>query len=217
MRERVVKLSGGRACEDAIGGLEIGQLLTVIPDVDDPDRLLFFGEGHDEVGYLTWRHPVSQDVKSGIDILHVSVSSINWDVRDETPTHVRVRIVTGQSEQLSEAAPAPVLKIQMRSFVNERRPTKYTIGIVGESFCQEVIASLIPGDPVVIEHEQSNPHDENAVVVVVPGKGKIGYLARDSRLQTAVARDGKKLVGSINSVGRGDRGHLGVLLDVAIA
>ena len=59
--------------------------------------------------------------------------------------------------------------------------------MVGVTFCnddgtsrQANLRICMPGDAVLLVPQPNNPADQDAVAVVVPGKGQIGYLPRGS-------------------------------------
>jgi hypothetical protein len=92
----------------------------------------------------------------------------------------------------------------------------YQLGVVGEANYQLAIRRCSVGQCVHIVHEPSNPYDDHALAVVTEGDDTIGYVARDCWLQDAVHDQGKGCDATIKSIGSGDSGQLGVVLDVCL-
>jgi len=69
---------------------------------------------------------------------------------------------------------------------------------------------------VHIVHEPDNPYDGLALAVVTVSGDTIGYVPRDCWLQDAVHDDGKGCDATIKSIGCGEGGKLGVVLDVCL-
>jgi len=88
-----------------------------------------------------------------------------------------VRLLARRWNKSSATAELPHITTVMRSFYQS---------VHGESFDnddgtsrQAILSRCVAGDPVELVPEPSNPFDPNAVAVIVPGKGMIGYLPRD--------------------------------------
>jgi hypothetical protein len=92
----------------------------------------------------------------------------------------------------------------------------YQLGIVGEANYQPAIRRCTIGDCVRIVHEPDNPYDDLALAVVTERGDIIGYVPRDCWLQGAVHDEGKGCDATIKSIGSGDSGKLGVVLDVCL-
>lgn len=102
----------------------------------------------------------------------------------------------------------------------------YSENVVGESKYQDVLESLVARSEDGVEFETeawlhpepTNPHDRNAIRVVISGK-TVGYIPRDftavyhADLQGGVAVCDALIVGGWDRGKRG-RGHFGVKLDV---
>lgn len=41
---------------------------------------------------------------------------------------------------------------------------------------QENLEECMPGDPIMLELEDDNPHDKKAIMVVAHGGGQVGYI-----------------------------------------
>lgn len=93
-------------------------------------------------------------------------------------------------------------------------PRTYQLGIVGEVNYQPAVRRCSIGQRVHIVHEPSNPYDPRALAVVTEGGDTIGYVPRDCWLQGAVHDEGKGCDATIKSIGSGDSGKLGVVLDI---
>lgn len=109
---------------------------------------------------------------------------------------------------------------------------RYSIDVVGESNYQEALSKVVGGrKPKGVNHtvtaelklEDENPHDSNAVAVLID-RARVGYLSRsDARLFRAEAGDQLESARRILCRGRvrggwnrgpRDRGHFGVTLDI---
>lgn len=79
---------------------------------------------------------------------------------------------------------------------------------------QAVAGALLPGDPVHLEREPYNPHDENAIKVIYSDH-HIGYIARDSASFIAAYMDEGRRFGA-TVIGRARSAiHLNVISDDA--
>ena len=78
------------------------------------------------------------------------------------------------------------------------------------------ISRCSAGQCVHIVHEPHSPYDDLALAVVTDGGDTIGYVPRDCWLQGAVHDEGKGYEETIKSIGSGDSGKLGVVLDVCL-
>lgn len=96
------------------------------------------------------------------------------------------------------------------------RPRTYQLGIVGEANYQPAIRRCSVGQCVHIVHEPDNPYDDLALAVVTESGDTIGYVPRDCWLQGAVHDEGKGCDATIKSIGSGESGKLGVVLDVCL-
>lgn len=92
----------------------------------------------------------------------------------------------------------------------------YSVHIVGESHYQREIEGIGEGDPVRVEHEPENPHDEFAVRVSRPDGRVIGYIGRDTFVQRIVAEEGGEVSARVERImgGTKDKPHEGVVLEV---
>jgi hypothetical protein len=93
----------------------------------------------------------------------------------------------------------------------------YQLGIVGEANYQPAIRRCSVGQHVHIVHEPRNPYDGLALAVVTEDGDTIGYVARDCWLRGAVHDEGKGCDATIKSIGSGDGGKLGVVLDLRLS
>ncbi|MDP8995105.1 MAG: HIRAN domain-containing protein [Pseudomonadota bacterium] len=92
----------------------------------------------------------------------------------------------------------------------------YSVGLVGESNYQEAIRACRAGERVEVVHEVGNPYDEQALAVVTGRGATIGYVPRSSWLRDAIHDEGQGCSATIRSVGRGERGLLGVVIEVTL-
>ena len=95
-------------------------------------------------------------------------------------------------------------------------PRTYQLGVVGEANYQPAIRRCSVGQCVHIVHEPDNPYDDLALAVVTESGDTIGYVPRDCWLQGALHDEGKGCDATIKSIGSGDSGKLGVVLDVCL-
>nr|WP_294849696.1 HIRAN domain-containing protein [uncultured Sphingomonas sp.] len=110
---------------------------------------------------------------------------------------------------------------------------QFDFPVVGEANYQQALSNIAGGRSedsaahlcaAIFAHDNANPHDDNAVAVVIEGK-LIGYLPRDEARQfrTEIGRlnPDRGAVGCAALItggwdrGDGDVGHFGVFLDVA--
>lgn len=108
----------------------------------------------------------------------------------------------------------------------------YELEVVGESNYQPALAKIAGGKTedghelycdALLKREPENPHDENAIAVLVKGH-KVGYLSRPhARKLSAIFRQQRLEGGYAKAVivggwdrGNGDEGHFGVRLDIPV-
>lgn len=192
------KLAGARDCQDALARLKIEQPLVVTDDPECPGGLRLSTMQGERVGRLTGRHIAAMHVAGGEAVLHCSVNSVSTS----EPRHITIRIATGAVGDRYEAPPALVAR-------------SYLASLVGESHHQNVIARCAAGDAVLVMHEADNSYDKRALIVYAAA-GQLGYLPRDSWLHRAVFEEGKGVAATIHATGAGERGLLGVQLEVEV-
>lgn len=91
---------------------------------------------------------------------------------------------------------------------------EYRLGLVGESNYQQAVRAIRPGQPVNLEHEPDNKFDKLAIRAVTTA-GTIGYVARDSWLQSVLIEGGQDVFATVLEVTGGGRGQQrGVVLTV---
>jgi len=91
----------------------------------------------------------------------------------------------------------------------------HLIGLVGERHFQTAIEHCRPGSLVMVVHEYDNPYDESSLAVFCQGR-RLGYLAPDSPVQSAVFDERKGVFAKIASVGPDAGGLLHVVVELAI-
>lgn len=97
----------------------------------------------------------------------------------------------------------------------------YPIAIVGESFAnddgssrQNEIARCRVGEPVELERDPGNPHDSLCVRVLSARGVQIGNIGRVDAWIAERIDAGRQVSATIQSIGKGERGLLGVVLSV---
>lgn len=107
---------------------------------------------------------------------------------------------------------------------------RYWFGIVGEASYQPALRRISDGRrergeqvefEVLVRPEPDNPHDTNAVCVIVNGVGTVGYFRRDeaARAQPALValEEARQILACPALLIGGEGGkYLGVLLDIDI-
>lgn len=113
----------------------------------------------------------------------------------------------------------------MFNFLNRKRldASGYPVEVVGESFSnddgtsrQKIIKKLAVGNSVSLVHDKDNKHSQTAVAVI-SSHGQIGFLPSESRVKEMVLEMLSKNItpnAKIISIGTGDSGLYGVVLDV---
>ena len=92
----------------------------------------------------------------------------------------------------------------------------YPVGLVGESNYQVAIRRCSEGQGAKVVVEIDNPYDELALAVVSEKGETLGYIARDSWLRDAIHEQGLGCEAVIKTIGVGETGLYGVVLDVSL-
>ena len=78
----------------------------------------------------------------------------------------------------------------------------YTVRVAGASHRQGALSEVTPGSACLVELDEHNPYDENAVRLSVNG-AHIGFVPRDAAAPLAqLMRAGAAVTGVVESVGR---------------
>lgn len=206
MKQYIVDLKDGERFRDGNRGLTVADLtkqVTLARDEADPLTVLVkHGDGL-IAGALPRRGHLCKAVLDGARVGHASWHSIGEADDEGCPSSLRLRVVLVEEGEHFEMPPI-------------RPPRTYQVGLVGESNYQSAIRRCTAGQRVEIVHERGNPYDDLALVVVTERGDTIGYVPRDCWLQGAVHDEGKGCDATIKSVGSGDSGKLGVVLDVCL-
>lgn len=107
--------------------------------------------------------------------------------------------------RLEPAVPVPRL---IADFVPAEKPPfdGYHVGLRGESNYQPAIHKTLPGEPISLKPEPSNPHDPRAIQALNRRGDLIGYLPRDGWLTEMILDQGHEPVCTIASISRASYG-----------
>lgn len=191
-------LGGCGQYQTAIAAIAETGPVVIEPGEGKPGALIVRLPSGEMIGNITARHPVAKAISEGNSVLFSAINSISRGKAGLVP---RMKVATGP--------PGAV----WTPWVSEPRPA-YPLGLVGERNYQRAIRRCSEGDAVDLFREPDNPYDNNAIVAVSDTGETLGYVPRGNWLARALLDDGKGCRASIKSIGSGDSGLLGVVLDV---
>ena len=98
---------------------------------------------------------------------------------------------------------------------------RYLVAVAGESFKnsdgrsrQAEIKRCSEGEPIILEREPDNRYDDQCVKVISARGVQIGAISRDAPWVAERMDAGRTVDARIHSIGSGDSGKLGVVLEV---